>query len=179
MTGRTTVIRLKSSEKPEVKRLVLLELNLWLQSVPDASRHFSKQWVAPAMTYDPVKIIGYMAYIPDGTDFQIEGSGVIARSKDLMAAYLAEYQPEQNVLFQITKVTFFEIPAMSIIKKCAFMIDQPAYERFRKEALKDDIIFPSWHDVQTSEASGKWVKLQFWGNSYELSTKTKFQVIAV
>ncbi|HMZ81719.1 MAG TPA: hypothetical protein PLL06_18630 [Acidobacteriota bacterium] len=131
------------------------------------------------MTYDPVKIIGYMAYIPDGTDFQIEGSGVIARSKDLMAAYLAEYQPEQNVLFQITKVTFFEIPAMSIIKKCAFMIDQPAYERFRKEALKDDIIFPSWHDVQTSKASGKWVKLQFWGNSYELSTKTKFQVIAV
>lgn len=131
------------------------------------------------MTCNPAKTIGYMAYIPDGTDFQIEGSSVIARSKDLMAAYLAEHQPEQDVLFQIIKVTFFEITAMSIIKKCAFVIDQPAYERFRKEALKDDIVFPSWRDVQTPEASGKWVKLQFWGNSYELSAKTKFQVTAV
>lgn len=132
------------------------------------------------MTYDPVKTIGYMAYIPDGTDFQIEGCGIIARSKALMAEYLAEHQPERNVLFQIIKVTFFEIPAMSIIKKCAFMIDQPAYERFRTEALKDEIVLPLWREVQSLESNGgKWVKLQFWGNSYELSAKTKFQVTAV
>jgi hypothetical protein len=71
-----------------------------------------------------------MVYFPDETDFQIEGAVVIARSKDLMASYLVAHQPEQNTLFHIIKVTFFEITAVSIAKKVAFLFDQPAYERF-------------------------------------------------